>query len=119
MFDTNSDSTIDLGVFIIALSVTSLGKLEQKLKWAFSMSDLDSNVYVICSEILEILQVAALDRAWHMGSAVIQNPHPWPHTPGHSSAHLLPVVLKDCMSLQKVTIKAKHLSIACWTSGPR
>ncbi|KAK4468702.1 hypothetical protein MN116_007882 [Schistosoma mekongi] len=54
-FDRNHDGLIDFRDFLSSLNVTNRGDLSQKLRWAFTMYDLDNDGYISRQDLVEVL----------------------------------------------------------------
>ena len=54
--DKNEDKVVDFKEFILALNVNLHGTLEDKLKWAFSLYDIDSTGVISKDNMLEVIK---------------------------------------------------------------
>jgi len=56
VFDKDNNGTIDFQEFACALSLTSRGSLQEKLKWTFQLYDVDGNKEIARDELLRVVQ---------------------------------------------------------------
>ena len=59
-FDADNSGKIDFKEFLLAINITSAGKPEQKLEWAFQMYDVNGDGTIEPKEMTEIIAVSMM-----------------------------------------------------------
>ena len=57
-FDSDNSGRIDFKEFLLAINITSAGKPQQKLEWAFQMYDVNGDGTIEPKEMTEIITVS-------------------------------------------------------------
>ncbi|XP_076315963.1 neuronal calcium sensor 1-like [Tachypleus tridentatus] len=55
VFDSNKDGVVTFKEFITAIAVTTHGSVDDKLKWAFKLYDIDNDGYVSRYEMIDVI----------------------------------------------------------------
>ncbi|KAJ2159271.1 Calcium-binding protein NCS-1 [Coemansia sp. RSA 552] len=69
VFDLNHNGTIDFTEFLQALSITSRGSADDKLKWAFELYDINKDGFITKDEMLKIV-----DAIYRMVGSMVELP---------------------------------------------
>jgi Ca2+-binding EF-hand superfamily protein len=89
LYDTSASGSIDFGEFLAGLSITTRGRMEEKVQWAFKFYDFDGDGVVSRSDMMVIV-----DAVYRMMGTMVELPED-EDTPGKRVEKLFRVMGKE------------------------